>query len=978
EQDNTFDADVDEPPTMFMANLSSVDLIYNEAGPLYDSDTLSEVQDHDNYLDNVLVYHEVQEMQNDVQQSYVVPQMLNIRVIVILVHMNKTIVCKTDILVFRSETNFNKLKEQLQRKDNTIRTLKEKISHMTERCSEADRSLDVKALISQNKELIENVTTLQEQNEPFRAENEKVKQHYKELYDSIKIMRAKTIKKTSSLLTENEKLKAWLKGKMECVTMNTVKPKVLAPGFSKHMMGNHSRLKDFIKKFIGTVRFRNDHFGAIMGYEDYVIGDSVIFRRDLPRDNPLVNVEVLRYNIKRSKSENKGIVPTDVELVLEQTQQVTLENPYPMDDERMWDADCVVALTLGSAVTIPETANEFAIKGNAPNGHGHNLSKGDIIIIFYHGLNEITQEVLNAAASGSSNSDTEKIMARIDAMTLKMDAQYKELQTHAKKTKPNLNEDDIPMSREEEAKFMQTFPDLGAIINLMSYSLYAKLSLETLKPTKMSVRLADRSFQYPIGIAENMLVEVVIQVKQKQLNLGVGTERIIFNIDSAMKHSYSNDDKCFSINVIDEILEEDFDALLDEGSKILHSIERTLLEEEIFAEFDEFMAMIADINSDSESDTKDPPFEKITINIDYKIKTSLEEPPTNLKLKPLPDNLEYVFLEEPFFFLPWVSHIQCVPKKYGITVVINEDDELVPTRTVMGWRLGKMSLHGQRRIVLGHKVSNTGLEVDKAKIDVISKLPPPTNIKGIKSFLGHASFYRRFIKDFSKIARPLTKLLEKDTQFEFDDECQKALEFLKEKLTCAPVIVNPNWNLPFKLMCDASDFVVEPSYVKKMAFRTAYKTPTETTPYKLKLIYGKNCHLPFEMEHRAYWALKNCNPDLIAAAMKNDDGNLKEMRLVDVICNQRNAKRDLKLQWHAVRSNEECEMGKKGCLAKHPSNGSGSVGSIRRIQSMDTAYPFYGYGVSISAVSDGDEENDDEATLTEGHNGKHCNRGRKE
>ncbi|GKA05752.1 hypothetical protein Tco_0684872 [Tanacetum coccineum] len=89
----------------------------------------------------------------------------------------------------------------------------------------------------------------------------------------------------------------------------------------------------------------------------------------------------------------------------------------------------------------------------------------------------------------------------------------------------------------------------------------------------MSVRLADRSFQYLVGIAENMLVEVVIRVKQKQLNLGVGTERMIFNIDSAMKHSYSNDDTCFSIDVIDEILEEDFDALLNEGSKILHSIE---------------------------------------------------------------------------------------------------------------------------------------------------------------------------------------------------------------------------------------------------------------------------------------------------------------------------------------------------------------------------------------------------------------------
>ncbi|GKE15060.1 reverse transcriptase domain-containing protein [Tanacetum coccineum] len=125
---------------------------------------------------------------------------------------------------------------------------------------------------------------------------------------------------------------------------------------------------------------------------------------------------------------------------------------------------------------------------------------------------------------------------------------------------------------------------------------------------------------------------------------------------------------------------------------------------------------------------------------------------------------------------------------------------------VLNWE--KCHFMVKEGIVLRHKVSSAGLEVDKAKIDVISKLLPPTNIKGIRSNLGHAGFYRRFIKDFLKIARPLTKLLEKDTPFEFDDECQKAFELLKEKLTCAPVIVSPNWNLPFELMCDASEFAV--------------------------------------------------------------------------------------------------------------------------------------------------------------------------
>ncbi|GJS43855.1 hypothetical protein Tco_0568898 [Tanacetum coccineum] len=92
-----------------------------------------------------------------------------------------------------------------------------------------------------------------------------------------------------------------------------------------------------------------------------------------------------------------------------------------------------------------------------------------------------------------------------------------------------------------------------------------------------------------------------------------------------MKHSYSNDDTCFGIDVIDEILEEDFDSLLDEGSKILHSIEGTVLEEEIFSEFDKFIAITADEIYGSESDTKEPPFEKITINTDYKIKKSKGE-----------------------------------------------------------------------------------------------------------------------------------------------------------------------------------------------------------------------------------------------------------------------------------------------------------------------------------------------------------------
>ncbi|GKC79795.1 reverse transcriptase domain-containing protein [Tanacetum coccineum] len=480
---------------------------------------------------------------------------------------------------------------------------------------------------------------------------------------------------------------------------------------------------------------------------------------------------------------------------------------------------------------------------------------------------EIAMKTVAFAEEGSSNSDTNKIMTQMDAMTMIMDAHYKEFKSHSKQPDPDHNDDDTPMSCEEEAKFKQTFrrtrfyndyrdrdlncdnwhssgrnnynkdnyqshsddkpdlkkqlsdfikahtrpillladkqsgrpsgslpgntqpnpkaafqsdessaliqnkvplkledpgsffipcnfdkafscdalADLGASINLMSYFLYAKLSLKTLKPTKMSVRLADISFQYHVGIAKNMLVEVgkftfpvdfvilemekdskvpliigrpflhtidvVTRVKQKQLNLGVGTEHMTFYMDSAMKHSYSNDDTCFSI----------------EGSEILYSIEGAILKEKLIAEFDKFMEMTADENSESEFDTEETRFKNITFNTDYKIKTSLEEPITNLELKPLPNNLKYAFLEEPSFlpviissqlsvenkknsflslkdtskpllgkpqtFLesvpdsPWVSPIHYVPKKGGITVVTNEKDELVPTRTVTGWRV---------------------------------------------------------------------------------------------------------------------------------------------------------------------------------------------------------------------------------------------------------------------------------------------------
>ncbi|RVW84156.1 Retrovirus-related Pol polyprotein from transposon opus [Vitis vinifera] len=111
-------------------------------------------------------------------------------------------------------------------------------------------------------------------------------------------------------------------------------------------------------------------------------------------------------------------------------------------------------------------------------------------------------------------------------------------------------------------------------------------------------------------------------------------------------------------------------------------------------------------------------------------------------------------------------------------------------------------------IVLGHIISKQDIEVDKAKVELIVKLPSPTNVKEVRQFLGHARFYRRFIKDFSKLARPLCELLVKDAKFIWDNRCQRSFEELKLFLTTSPIVRAPNWKLPFEVMCDASDFAI--------------------------------------------------------------------------------------------------------------------------------------------------------------------------
>ncbi|XP_021737487.1 uncharacterized protein LOC110703998 [Chenopodium quinoa] len=126
---------------------------------------------------------------------------------------------------------------------------------------------------------------------------------------------------------------------------------------------------------------------------------------------------------------------------------------------------------------------------------------------------------------------------------------------------------------------------------------------------------------------------------------------------------------------------------------------------------------------------------------------------------------------------------------------------------VLNWE--KCHFMVESGIVFGHKISHADIEVDRAKVEVIENLPPPTNVSEVRSFLGYAGFYRCFIKDFSLIAKPLTSLFQQEKEFVFDDACLESFCRLKEALCTAPIVQSPDWSLPFELMCDAIDEAID-------------------------------------------------------------------------------------------------------------------------------------------------------------------------
>ncbi|GJR87073.1 reverse transcriptase domain-containing protein [Tanacetum coccineum] len=349
----------------------------------------------------------------------------------------------------------------------------------------------------------------------------------------------------------------------------------------------------------------------------------------------------------------------------------------------------------------------------------------------------------------------------------------------------------------------------------------------------------------------------LIDVYGGEITLRVGKEAITFNLDQTSKYTADYDHMTANkIDVIEMACDEYSQEVLG-FSNVIASGNPTPYFEPIVStaspnltpfgdsdfllmeEADSFLALEDDPTSSEVDPTYQDPEGDILIleAILNTVESSVNEPP-EVELKELPPHLEYAFLEgddklpviiakdlkdeekaallkvlkshkrgnrlelsdikgvSPEFCTHKIlmeedyeticakvrEGVHCVPKKGGMTVITNEENVLIPTRLVTG--------------------------LAQAKVEVIAKLPHPTSVKGVRSFLGHAGFYRRFIQDFSKIARPMTHLLEKETPFFFSEECIDSFNTLKRKLTEAPILIAPDWDLPFELMCDASDFAI--------------------------------------------------------------------------------------------------------------------------------------------------------------------------
>nr|GEZ12899.1 reverse transcriptase domain-containing protein [Tanacetum cinerariifolium] len=413
--------------------------------------------------------------------------------------------------------------------------------------------------------------------------------------------------------------------------------------------------------------------------------------------------------------------------------------------------------------------------------------------------------------------------------------------------------------------------DLGASINLMPLSVWNKLSLPKLSPTCMTLELTDGLISRLVGVAEDVFIKVgtfhfltdfvvvdfdfvprvplilrrsflktgraLIDVYKGELTLRVGKEAVTFNLDQTSRYSANYD--TMLVNQIDLVnlsmmsqfhqklmtVDSDGDILLLE--EFLNDDPSPPLPPQELKGYDKLPVIIAKDLKDEEKialikvlkshkqalawqlfEIKDQ--EKTTFTYPYGM-FAYRRMPFGLCNAPgtfqrcmmaifhdMIEKMMEVFMDDFSVFVnsfgTCLSYLDKMLKRC-------EDTNLC-------LNLEKSHFMIKEGIVLGHKISKNGIEVDNTKVDVIAKLPHPTTVKGIRSFLGHAGFYRRFIQEFLKIARPITHLLEKDTPFFFSKECIEDFQTLKRKLTEAPILVATNWDLSFELMCDASDFAI--------------------------------------------------------------------------------------------------------------------------------------------------------------------------
>ncbi|GJV94694.1 reverse transcriptase domain-containing protein [Tanacetum coccineum] len=440
----------------------------------------------------------------------------------------------------------------------------------------------------------------------------------------------------------------------------------------------------------------------------------------------------------------------------------------------------------------------------------------------------------------------------------------------------------------------------------------------------------------------------LIDVHGEQMTLRHDDQSITFKVGDTKTFSYNTIESVNRVDVIDVACEE---FAQEGGDFILEEIEACITSKSIPPGIDEvdfdpkedLLTLERLLNSDPSSTL--PPEEQKFEELKT-IEPSNDELP-ELELKDLPPHLEYAFLEGtdklPIIIakdlkdedktallkvlrshkraIAWkILDIKGIDPKFCTHKILMEDN-VKPTVQHQRWVNPKIYEVIKKKVIklldarliypisdsscmmaIFHDMIEETMEVFMDDFSVFGD--------SFSSCLSHLDkMLKRFIQDFSKISRPMTHLLEKETPFVFSKECVEAFNALKKKLTEAPILVAPDWDLPFEIMCDASDFAVgavlgqlthrlstvyhpqtsgqvevsnrglkcilertvgehHASWPDKLddglwAFSTAYKTPIGCTPYRL--VYKKACHLPIELKHKAYWALKHCNYDLVTA-----------------------------------------------------------------------------------------------------------------